>query len=132
LVVGPTTYAFATMAAAFIGGLAIGSAIGARIARRVTHPAAWLASMLCGSAVASSAAAWYAATRMPLVVAAQVADPAAAFGSLIATQAITVGILLLPMTLALGAAFPLALVVASGSASTAGAEAARVYTANTL
>src|SRR5439155_4947808 len=58
LVVGPTTYAFATMAAAFIGGLAIGSAVGARIARRVSHPAAWMALMLCASAVASSAAAW--------------------------------------------------------------------------
>ena len=36
------------------------------------------------------------------------------------------------MTLALGATFPLALAVASGGTSTAGGDAARVYTANTV
>src|SRR6266850_2247138 len=102
LVIGPTTYAFATMAAAFIGGLAIGSAVGARLARRVPHPAVWMAAMLLVSAVSASAAAWYAATRMPLLVAAEVADPAAAFGRVVATQAAGVGLLLLPMTPALG------------------------------
>jgi spermidine synthase len=131
LVIGPTTYAFATMAAAFIGGLAIGSAVGARLARRVTHPAVWVAAMLLASAVAASVAAWYAATRMPLLVAAEVADPAAAFGRVVATQAAGVGLLLLPMTLALGATFPLAL-AAAGRGPSAGSDAARVYTANTL
>jgi spermidine synthase len=131
LVIGPTTYAFATMAAAFIGGLAIGSAAGARLARRVPHPAVWMAAMLLVSAVAASVAAWYAATRMPLLVAAEVADPAAAFGRVVATQAAGVGLLLLPMTLALGATFPLAL-AAAGRGPSAGRDAARVYTANTL
>ena len=69
LVIGPTTYAFATMAAAFISGLAIGSALGSRLARRVERPAVWLAGMLITSAVAASGAAWVTATRMPLVVA---------------------------------------------------------------
>jgi spermidine synthase len=50
LVIGPTTYAFATMAAAFISGLAIGSAVGTRIARRVERPAVWL-SAIAGAAV---------------------------------------------------------------------------------
>ena len=63
LVIGPTTYAFATMAAAFISGLAIGSALGTRLARRVARPAVWLAAMLVASAVAASGAAWFAATR---------------------------------------------------------------------
>jgi spermidine synthase len=131
LVIGPTTYAFATMAAAFIGGLAIGSAAGARLARRVSHPAVWMAAMLLVSAVAASGAAWYAATRLPLLVAAEVADPAAAFGRVVATQAAGVALLLLPMTLALGATFPLAL-AAAGRGPSAGSDAARVYTANTL
>jgi len=131
LVIGPTTYAFATMAAAFISGLAIGSAIGARIARRVSRPAVWLAAMLVVSSVAASAAAWYAAARLPLRVAAEVADPAAAFGPVVATQAALVGLLLLPMTLALGATFPLAL-AAAGPGVSAGREAARVYASNTL
>ena len=131
LVIGPTTYAFATMAAAFIGGLAIGSSVGTRIARRTAAPAVWLAAMLATSSVAAAVAAYIAATEMPLVVAAQVADPNAAFTRLVVRQAIGVGLLLLPMTLALGATFPLALAVASGSTSTVGADAARVFAANT-
>jgi spermidine synthase len=131
LVIGPTTYAFATMAAAFISGLAIGSALGSGLARRVERPAVWMAAMLVVSAIAASGAAWLAATRMPLVVAAQVADPAAAFTAVIVAQAFGTALLLLPMTLALGATFPLALAVAGGMA-TIGRDAARVYTANTI
>jgi spermidine synthase len=131
LVIGPTTYAFATMAAAFISGLAIGSAVGARIARRVSHPAVWLAAMLLASSLAASGAAWYAAARLPLRVAAEVADPSAALGPVVASQAALVGLLLLPMTLALGATFPLAL-AAAGPGSSAGSDAARVYASNTL
>ena len=41
LVIGPTTYAFATMAASFITGLAIGSTAGARLSRKVSRPAYW-------------------------------------------------------------------------------------------
>jgi spermidine synthase len=132
LVVGPTTYAFATMAAAFVSGLAIGSAIGTRVARRVTRPDVWLALMLIVSSVSASLAAWFAATRMPLMVAAQVADPDAAFTQVILVQALGIGALLLPMTLALGATFPLALAVAAGATATAGQDAARVYASNTL
>jgi len=131
LVIGPTTYAFATMAAAFISGLAIGSAVGAWIARRVSRPAVWLAAMLMVSSVGASGAAWYAAARLPLRVAAEVADPAAAFGPVVAAQAALVSLLLLPMTLALGATFPLAL-AAAGPGVSAGREAARVYASNTF
>lgn len=132
LVIGPTTYAFATMAAAFISGLALGSAAGTRLARRTAQPTRWLALMLIVSAMASTVAAWFTATRMPLVVAAQVADPAVAFAHIVLSQALTVGLLLLPATLALGATFPLALTVAAGSISNVGRDAARVYAANTL
>jgi spermidine synthase len=132
LVVGPTTYAFATMAGAFISGLAIGSAIGTRIARRAAQPAVWLALMLVAGALSAIGAAWFAATRMPLLVAAEVADPAVIFRRVIATQAMEVGVLLLPMTLALGATFPLALAVASGATESLGRDAARVYAANTI
>jgi spermidine synthase len=132
LVIGPTTYAFAAMAAAFIGGLAIGSAVGTRLARRVSRPARWLTLMLVAGAVASVAAAWYAATRMPLTIAAQVADPNVVFGRVIAVQTCAIGLLLLPMTLALGATFPLALATAGRDRATAGGDAARVYAANTV
>jgi spermidine synthase len=144
LVIGPTTYAFATMAAAFISGLAIGSAIGTRIARRVERPAEWLAGALVTSAIAASGAAWLTATRMPLFVAGLVADPNAAFTQVVVTQALGTALILLPMTLTLGATFPLALAVAGGRVrvpdaaadhgerTTVGRDAARVYTANTV
>jgi spermidine synthase len=133
LVIGPTTYAFATMAAAFISGLAMGSAVGSRIARRTGRPDIWLAAMLVISAAAATVAAWLTATRLPLLVAAQVADPSVAFTRVVVTQALGTALLLLPMTLALGATFPLALAVAaSEDSSTVGRDAARVYTANTL
>ena len=131
LVIGPTTYAFATMAAAFISGLAIGSAIGARIARRAARPAVWLGAMLIVSGTAATVGAYVAATRVPLLVAAEVADPNVAFGRLVFAEALGTALLLLPMTLALGATFPLALAVASAERVQAGREAARVYAANT-
>jgi spermidine synthase len=132
LVIGPTTYAFATMVASFITGLAIGSAAGARLARRSTQPVRWLAAMLVLTGAAGSAAAWFAASRLPLVVAAEVAGPSAAFGPIVFRQALLVGLLLLPMTSALGAAFPLALAVAAPGRSTIERDTARVYAFNTL
>jgi spermidine synthase len=131
LVIGPTTYAFATMAAAFITGLAIGSAIGTPLSRRVARPAVWMAALLVVGGVASVAAAWFAANRLPLRVAAQVADPNVVFSRVILGEAFTVALLLLPTTVALGATFPLALAAASLPSNIAPA-AARVYTANTL
>jgi len=141
LVIGPTTYAFATMAAAFIGGLAIGSAAGTRVAHRTQAPGIWLAAMLVVSASTAVPLAWYAASKMPLAIAAQVADQHVDFTSVVVGEAIRVALLLLPMTAALGATFPLALAAASPSAAGAasprsddsvGRNAARVYTANTV
>jgi spermidine synthase len=129
VVIGPTTYAFATMAASFIGGLAIGSALGTRVARRSTQPARWLALLLAGGSIAATASAWYAATQMPLVVAAQVNDPSAQLAAVVSLQALEVGVLLLPMTLSLGATFPVALAVAG--MSNVASDTARVYAANT-
>ncbi len=132
LVVGPTTYAFATMAASFIVGIAVGSAAGSRVARKAARPAVWLALMLAATGVAAAAAAWFAANRLPLAVAEQVAAPDAAFGAIVVRQACTIALLLLPMTTALGAAFPLAIATASTGGATLGRDAARVYASNTL
>jgi spermidine synthase len=131
LVLGPTTYAFATMAAAFITGIALGSAAGARISRRTLRPIAWLGGTVIACALASTTASWFAATRLPFVVAAEVAAPDAAFGAVVGAQALRVGLLLLPMTIALGAAFPLAIAAASGTGAEIERAAARVYSWNT-
>jgi spermidine synthase len=132
LVIGPTTYAFATMAAAFISGIALGSALGARLSRRVSQPGRWLAAMLMLTAASGSIAAWFAASRLPLVVAAEVAAADATFQSVVVRQAFEVALLMLPMTVALGVAFPLALTLASSGPASVGRDAAGVYVANTL
>jgi spermidine synthase len=132
LIIGPTTYAFATMAASFISGIALGAAAGTRVAARTVRPAVWLAGALIVAAIAASGSAWYAASRLPLAVAAQVASPDAAFGRVVADQAGMVALLLLPMALALGGAFPLALATVSAGAATDVRDAARVYVANTV
>jgi hypothetical protein len=85
--------------------------------------------MLIVSAVAAAAAASFAAIRMPLLTAAQVADPNVVFSRVVLAQALAVTLLLLPMTLALGATFPLALTVAMGPEDAIGPNAARVYAA---
>jgi spermidine synthase len=141
LVIGPTTYAFATMTASFITGLAIGSAVGTRLASRTTRPGTWLGAALIFGGAAAVAAAWYGATAMPLTVAAQAADPSASFDALVWRQALAVAVLMLPMTFTLGATFPLALAVAGGdreslpaasSGPSVSRAAAGVYAANTL
>ena len=132
LVIGPTTYAFATMAAAFIAGLAVGSSLAARVTRQTARPAVWLAAMLTLSSVAAAVSAYVAASDVPLIVARQVTEANLVFTRLVMRQAIGTAFLLLPMTLALGATFPFALAVASRSSSSAGVDAARVYTANTV
>jgi len=134
MIIGPTTYAFATMAAAFVAGLAVGSAIGTRIARRTRHVVAWLAAMLIVSSAAAAAASTFAATRLPLMVAEQVVDPQVAFARIVFTDAVAVALLLLPMTVALGATFPLALAAAAsaGPGALVGRDTARVYAANTV
>jgi spermidine synthase len=131
LVIGPTTYAFATMVASFITGLAAGASLGTRIARRTEHAERWLTYCLAAGATAAVLASWYTATEMPLSVAARVSDPAADFSSVVWQQAFGVGFVLLPVTLALGAAFPLALQVGTTKGGVV-RDAALVYTANTV
>src|SRR5207244_1082385 len=100
--------------------------------RHAERPAAWLGAMLVLTAASASTAGWFTASRLPLIVAAQVADPSASFGSVVARQAFGIVVLLLPMTMALGAAFPLALAAGSSQRSALGGVAARVYTSNTV
>jgi spermidine synthase len=141
MIIGPTTYAFATMAAAVVAGLAIGSALGTRVVRRTTDAGAWLGAMLIASGVSAATAATFAATRLPLQIATQVADANVAFEHIVLVEAVYVALLLLPMTLALGATFPFALAAVSASHVDAegehararvGRDTGRVYAANTL
>ena len=113
LIIGPTSYAFSAMLAAVIGGLAIGSSLGAWLAARTRR-----AAFALGVAVALAAGAAFIVTlfigRLPLVVAGLVSDPAASFTSVVWLQSALIVALLLPMSVASGAAFPLAFPIPRG------------------
>jgi spermidine synthase len=131
LVVGPTTYAFSAMLAAFIAGIAMGSTLGSRIASRARQPLIWLAACLVGAAIGSVAAA-SVVDDVLIVVGDRVASPDVQFGSVVFLQSTVVALLLLPLTLALGAAFPFAVATAARRPDGLAGDVADVYAANTL
>jgi spermidine synthase len=126
-----TTYAFATMLGAFLGGLALGGALAARwlaAARRPWVTIAWLQGLL-GLAL--------------LVPVAAVGPADAAFTAIqnwalgnralsIAAHVAAVFVLLLPQTVLAGAAYPLLLRAAAAAAPRVGTGVGRGLFANTL
>ena len=131
LVIGPTTYAFSTMLATFIGGLACGAAAGARLARWSRHRIVCLGLMLILAALGAFGALWLI-VPLSLTMARAVAEPDVLFGSVMGVQVMLAAGLLLPMTIALGAAFPLAVAVAARREETVSLDAGIVYAVNTL
>jgi spermidine synthase len=130
LVIGPTTFAFSAVVATFIAGIALGSLVGGWIARR--GPNVWpLAATLLIAALAASGAAAYA-PRVPLVVAEAVAQPDAGFAAVVRLQSALIAALMMPMTIAFGAAFPLAVGLAAREDLSVPRDVASVYTANTI
>ncbi|MGE0040029.1 MAG: fused MFS/spermidine synthase [Vicinamibacterales bacterium] len=131
LILGPTTYAFSTIVAVFIAGLALGSALGSRLAARARQPLAGLS--VCLSASVGLAVAAAALVDWSLLSMAQaVARPGAEFGSVLTEQVLIVGALLVPMTVAFGAAFPFAVAVASRTDETVVSDLGLIYSVNTL
>ena len=114
-ILGPTTYAFSTVVAIFIVGIAGGAAIGSRLVSRV-HAGAGLACALLISAGLALAAA-SAVDWSLLTIAEIVSRPGYGFDDVLQRQVLLVTGLLLPMTLAFGAAFPFAVGMATGSTS---------------
>jgi spermidine synthase len=130
LTLGPTTYAFSTMLATCILGLAAGAWLATRWLPRLRRPVTALAV----TQIAAALGAFFAAAlvpRLPAFVASLVASPHQ-FGWTLAIEILLIAILLLPMTLPLGAAFPFAVATAAPNAGDTVREASRVYTANTL
>ncbi len=112
-ILGPTTYAFSTVVSIFIIGLAGGAAIGSRLASRM-NPAIGLACALLISAGLALAAA--SAVDWALLTIAQIVSrPDYQFTDVLQREVLLVSALLLPMTLAFGAAFPFAVALATAS-----------------
>jgi spermidine synthase len=133
LILGPTTYAFSTVVSIFIVGLAGGAAIGAWLAARVRQPAVGLAMCLLASvglAIAAASAVDWALLTLAHIV----ARPGVDFDAVLIREVALVAALLLPMTLAFGAAFPFAVALASrtGSDETVTEYLGRIYAVNTV
>ncbi len=128
LLVGPSTYAFAATVATFVAGLAIGATMASLVSARTRRPAAVAA--LC-FALASAASVWAtnaAGTSLPRQVALEfVTSPDVS----IVARALRLALVILPMAIAIGAAFPTALQLAS-DAQASPRTLGFVYAVNTI
>jgi spermidine synthase len=131
LVMGPTTYAFSAMLTAFILGLAIGGASATRLLGRLRQPLVALSvvQILCalGALLASALV-----PRLPFVIASVVRTSAMSYPTLVATEGLLVLALLLPMTFAFGATFPLAVHLAGSAIGSASRPVGRLFAVNTF
>jgi spermidine synthase len=115
LIVGPTTFAFSAMVGVFIAGLAVGAAVGTRMARG-RWAMVWLAGMGLAGAVAMTMAMQM--TGRLLLWMATAAAPTNAFDLVVWRELAVAAVLLLPLSITFGAAFPLALAVVGGEGLT--------------
>jgi spermidine synthase len=128
LAIGPTTYAFSAMVTAFIAGIAIGSAVGSMLARRAVSATAPAAALLVAGAAVLLAG--LAAERLPLLIAGIVGAPDASFANVVWRQTLTIAAVMLPMTVAVGAVWPLAVAESIRDADGAAADVGRLYGVN--
>ena len=130
-ILGPTTYAFSLVVAIFITGLALGALLGRRLADRAAQPAAGLAAVLAAAVTAVTLSAFTIDGGL-LAMAEAVAAPQATFGSVLLRQVLLVGAWLLPLALALGCAFPLAIKTGTGRDASLGSDLGLIYAVNTI
>ncbi len=130
-ILGPTTYAFSTVVAIFIVGIAIGAAIASRIVTRMKNPAIGLAaSMLVSAALALAAASavdWALLTLGEIVT-----RPEYQFTDVLRREVLLVTAMLLPMTIAFGTAFPFAVALAGGRDENVTENLGVIYAINTV
>ncbi len=126
-VLGASIYAFSTMLAGFLIGIALGGALAAPLARTQRGSARGLAATQLGAALFSLAA--FALMDQLPELAFRVNQP----GLLgVLARASVAAAMLLPSTLCIGASFPFAVRALAESVEAAAATSARVYSWNTL
>ena len=130
-VVGSSIYAFGVMVASFLSGIALGGAIGAAIARNRARAAMALGFALIAAAMAAAIAYLNLESLLPKT-AGLLAATTVEFGFLRVPNALFSGLLLLPMTIAIGMTYPLAVRVLASDANDAAPSSARVYAWNTV
>jgi spermidine synthase len=126
-VLGGSIYAFSTMLATFLTGIALGAAVAARTGRTSAGARRGFALAQWGTAV-FSLAAFHFADRLP-----RLADhlAAAGTGTLLVGAALSAAALL-PGAICIGATFPYVVRVITGHAGQAGAATARAYAWSTV
>jgi spermidine synthase len=124
---GGSVYAFATMLASFLTGIALGAAIASRFAtsgRRSLIGFSWVQ----GGAALLSATAYLMIDRLPAWSDRFAAGGGFRFGAAVAMSVLV----LLPSAVCIGATFPFAVRVLAGSARAAAPASARTYAWNTI
>jgi spermidine synthase len=130
-VVGSSIYAFGVMVASFLTGIALGGGIGAAIGRTraVAVPALGTALLV---AAAAAAVAYLQLERWMPGVGGLMQNVRDLGFARVPLNALFSGLLLLPMTIAIGMTYPLALRVLARDADDAASASARVYAWNTV
>lgn len=125
-ILGGSTAAFASMLSSFLLGIALGSALAARFATSREAAARGFALVQLGAGLLGYAA-FRSAELLPDLAAAVGANPASP-----APGAAAAGIVLLPVTLCIGATFPFGVRLLARDADEAAAVSGRVYAWNTV
>ena len=124
---GSSVYAFATMLATFLIGLALGSAVAARLASRPAR--AWSGFTIAQIAIAGlSLAAFTSVERLPAVA----QELAASGKGFLVSGAMLSALTLLPGAVAMGATFPFAVRMLARNANDAARASGRVFAWNTF
>jgi spermidine synthase len=129
-IVGSSIYAFGVMVASFLVGIALGGGIGALIARTRERAAAALGIALILAAFAAVLAWSLLEWKLPQT--AGLMRKATELAGLQLSNTLLSGLLLLPMTVAIGTTYPLAVRVLAADAGDAARASARVYAWNTV
>jgi spermidine synthase len=134
LTLGPTTYAFAATLAAVVAGVALGSGAGTWLSARLRAGghAGWLALVLAAGAVTVIVTSGLAGSYVPRVVAHEIAAAPGSFSALLRQGMLLTAFLILPTSICLGAAFPLALSLAAATELSPARHFGLVYAVNTI
>ncbi len=135
LVLGSSTYAFATMLTTFLVGLALGSAVMTKLQEKIERPVFWVGFILCGIAVSGFMTACFF-NELPwmfLSQAQKLPDDAGTSWFLLTIHRFIVSfaIMFLPTVLS-GMVFPLAIRVYAARPDHVGESVGKLYALNTL
>ena len=130
-VVGSSIYAFGVMVASFLAGIALGGALGAAVAKTRERATLALGVALVVAAIAAAVAYLRLESLLPSTAGLLVSSDIH-FGFLHVPNTLFCGLLLLPMTIAIGMTYPLAVRILASDAEEAAPVSARVYAWNTV